>query len=181
MFSFYVFIEMFLVWSLCAYALHRAGHVAHRSNVLFRIHMAHHRTAYPGHIRPRDCLPAPANFLLWFGSLQASADVWITLVLPALVLTALQPMEGKYLLLLVYLYEVFCSELLLDHNPALCGPLTRLFAWGDYHLQHHHHAKTNYGLYITLWDTVFWTRAASRKRAALRTQRAITADAGLAL
>ncbi len=53
--------------------------------------------------------------------------------------------------------------------------------YGQYHLSHHQHVRTNYGLYITLWDTVFWTRAAARERGACQRFRAITTDAGLTL
>ncbi len=122
---------IFVLWSLCAYLLHRAAHVVHPSNFLFRIHMEHHRIAYLDGKSSGFRWPKPAYFLLWFGSPSASADVWITLVAPALVIAAIWPGEEIYLVLLVYLYEVFGSETVLDHNVALRGKVTRVFAWGQ--------------------------------------------------
>ena len=67
------------------------------------------------------------------------------------------PKAGRPLLAFHYIYEVFLSENQLDHNPKITGRVTRWFAWGDFHLQHHVHPKQNIGLMITLWDRLFGT------------------------
>jgi sterol desaturase/sphingolipid hydroxylase (fatty acid hydroxylase superfamily) len=177
-----LFVLTFLLWSLGAYWLHRLGHVAHRLNPLFRIHMAHHRVDYDAEPLPGESLVRPEYFLLWYGSLAASADVWITIFIPAFVLSFFSPGTGLPLVMLLYFYEAILSERLLDHNPKMSGPLTVVFAWGNYHLSHHHHVRTNYGLYVTLWDRVFGTvRVTPRELAADLTLRSIKADWGLAL
>jgi sterol desaturase/sphingolipid hydroxylase (fatty acid hydroxylase superfamily) len=176
------FVLTFLLWSLGAYWFHRLGHVAHRLNPLFKIHMAHHRVDYDAGRAPGESLVQPQYFLLWYGNLAASADVWITIFIPAIVLSIFNPATGIPLIVLLYFYEAILSERLLDHNPNMRGPLTVIFAWGNYHLSHHHHVRTNYGLYITLWDRVFGTvRVAPREAAAELTQHSIKADWGLAL
>lgn len=144
-----------MAWSLCNYSIHRIGHYKSRFNPLFKIHLAHHKEKYPN---GNGLLPEWKNFFLWFGNWRSSLDIVITLILPALLIYILDPETGKWLLAFVYLYEVFCSENLLDHNPSIKGPVTQFMAWGDFHLMHHKYPRTNYGLYITLWDHVFDTR-----------------------
>ncbi len=137
------------------YLLHRLSHVKHRLNPLWKIHRAHHKVPYLS--EDRELLPQPAQFLFWLGSWRLSLDVIIVMTLPLLVLTWFFPTQGLILLVFHYLYEVFLSEALLDHNPRIRGSLTRVFAWGHYHLYHHMNLKRNYGLVVTWWDWLFGT------------------------
>ena len=50
-----------------------------------------------------------------------------------------------------YIYE------LLEHNTSLSGKITKYFAVGQFHLEHHRKANTNFGFTITLWDHLFGT------------------------
>jgi sterol desaturase/sphingolipid hydroxylase (fatty acid hydroxylase superfamily) len=95
------------------------------------------------------------HFLLCFGSVSETLDIWFTLTLPLLVISLVLPVQGAALLVFHYLYEIFCSDSQLDHNPSLSGPLTRVFAWGEYHLRHHSNPSRNFGLILTFWDRMF--------------------------
>ena len=123
------FLFVFLIWSLYAYGMHVLAHYNPRRNPLFKIHKAHHLIKY--HQLNKPSLPTWQNYLLWFGGLRESLDVWLTLILPALILALLLPSTGGVLLLLVYLYEVFLSETVLDHNPKIGGILQPYLLGGN--------------------------------------------------
>ena len=150
-----LFISLFLLWTLLIYLMHRLAHVKSKFNFLYKLHVAHHKVNYWNE--------ANRTFkwyyiFFYFGSWQATFDVFFILTLPAICISLLFPQPGIYLLVFHYLYEVFLSEGTLDHNPSIKGNLTKYFAWGQYHLTHHKTWKYNYGLIITFWDRVFETR-----------------------
>jgi sterol desaturase/sphingolipid hydroxylase (fatty acid hydroxylase superfamily) len=146
-------IPALLAWSGLAYAIHRLAHWPATWNHLHRWHRVHHQPDY----FDRQARLRWHHFLLCFGSPAETLDIWCTLTLPALLITWLLPDLGFQLLLFHYAYEIFCSDQRLDHNPAITGPVTRLFAWGRYHLRHHSVPSCNYGLIVTLWDHIFAT------------------------
>jgi sterol desaturase/sphingolipid hydroxylase (fatty acid hydroxylase superfamily) len=142
-----------LAWLALAYGIHRLAHWPAPGNRLYRWHRAHHAQAYLAASR-RLCWH---HLLLCFGSVSETLDIWITLTLPLLLIAWLLPQQGAVLLLFHYLYEILFSDQRLDHNPSIHGPLTRVFAWGQYHLRHHADPRRNFGLILTLWDHVFAT------------------------
>ena len=139
---------LLLAWTGLAYGIHRLAHHRARWNRLERLHRVHHGPTY---LEVRRSLHWH-HFLLCFGSPQETLDIWFTLTLPALALAPLFPDQAPWLLGFHYLYEIFLSDERLDHNPRLCGSLTRYFAWGDYHLEHHRDPSRHFGLILTLWD-----------------------------
>lgn len=151
------YIFSFLLWSLFSYSIHRAAHIKSKYNPLFKIHLAHHKAQYGKEKDYRFKWPGWKAYFLWFDDLASSLDVWITLILPAILVSLVFPQSHFTVLALVYLYEVFLSEHNLDHNPEIDGPITHILAVGQFHLTHHHYPKYNYGLYLTLWDLVFVT------------------------
>ncbi|WP_084627959.1 sterol desaturase family protein [Elstera litoralis] len=151
-----VYASVFVLWSLCAYGIHRLGHFNHPFNPMFRIHMKHHKVQY-GRGNHRYHWPECAHFFLWFGDFKASADVWITLLLPAITLSIIFQETNYFMIIIVYLYEVFLSENLLDHNPEVDTIFDILFAVGVFHLRHHKSPAFNFGLYTNLWDHIFLT------------------------
>jgi sterol desaturase/sphingolipid hydroxylase (fatty acid hydroxylase superfamily) len=157
----------FMVWTLLMYWMHRGSHLNHRRNPLWWVHTAHHRIPYLSR-PPVSKLPTWPQFLWWLGSWRASMDVVLVMTLPLLLIALVVPQYGVPLLVFHYLYEVFFSEYLLDHNPRIRGAITRYFAWGDYHLHHHAHPRRNFGLLITFWDRVFGTADDPPVGAALR-------------
>jgi sterol desaturase/sphingolipid hydroxylase (fatty acid hydroxylase superfamily) len=147
------FISLFLLWTLLVYLMHRLSHLKHKRNILRKIHFHHHNINY----WQGDKIFKWYYLLFYFGSFYATLDILISLTLPALLVYLIYPPVGIYILLFHYLYEVFFSEGLLDHNPNIKGGITKVFAWGQYHLIHHKFLKFNFGLMITLWDYVFGT------------------------
>lgn len=142
-----------VAWLGMAYGIHRLAHCPGRWNRFHRWHSVHHAEAY---------LHASRRFhvhhlLLCFGSASETLDIWFTLTLPLLLIALLLPQQGALLLLFHYFYEILFSDQGLDHNPRIRGPLTRVFAWGQYHLRHHAEPRRNFGLILTLWDHVFST------------------------
>jgi sterol desaturase/sphingolipid hydroxylase (fatty acid hydroxylase superfamily) len=146
----------FLVWMLWAYWFHRLAHIPSTRNPLWQIHLAHHKEKY-GLEEPISWWPHWTAFLLWFGNLRASLDVWLTLTLPVVLLSFIVPQYGLPLLAFNYVYEVFLSEKTWDHNPQVKGWITRYLACGVYHLSHHRRTEVNLAFYVTIWDYVFGT------------------------
>ena len=146
----------FLLWTFVIYWMHRFSHVRWRWNPLWKVHRAHHLHPYLRCYEPAGW-PKVGQWFLWLGDWQSSLDVIVQMTIPLLVIAWFMPDVGLPLLAFHYIYEVFLSENQLDHNPKITGRVTRWFAWGDFHLQHHVHPKQNIGLMITLWDRLFGT------------------------
>jgi len=146
-------VAAFLIWTFAIYWLHRLAHVRAKWNPLYPIHQAHHRQKYDG----TETDIKPGHFIFMFGDIKVTWDVLLTQTLPLLIITCFLPQQGLVLLAFHYIYEVFLSEGILDHNPRLVGNITRYFAWGRFHLTHHHQPVKNYSLMITLWDYIFGT------------------------
>ena len=145
---------LFLAWTLLVYAMHRIAHWKIKGNFLRALHLAHHKVDYSNEINRRLKW---YNLFFYFGSLNATLDVIMMLTLPAVMIFLLYPRLGAYILVFHYLYEVFLSEGVLDHNPKINGFVTKYFSWGDYHLEHHKRWNCNYSLMVTVWDRVFRT------------------------
>lgn len=156
----------FGLWTLAIYWLHRWSHIHHRFNPLWWIHRAHHAEPY---LREdsRPQWPKLGQFLFWLGGVRLSLDVILVMTLPLLAIVWVWPQYALPLLVFHYLYEVFLSESVLDHNPRITNRATRWFAWGDFHLHHHVNLKKNYGLMLGLWDFVFGTAQVPDKGASL--------------
>jgi sterol desaturase/sphingolipid hydroxylase (fatty acid hydroxylase superfamily) len=146
----------FALWTFVIYWLHRFSHIHHRRNPLWWIHRPHHAEPY---LRQdsHPSWPQFGQYLFWLGGWRLSLDVVLVMTLPLLVIAWIWPEYGIPLLVFHYLYEVFLSESVLDHNPRLQGKLTHWFAWGDFHLHHHVNLKRNFGLMVCFWDWLFGT------------------------
>jgi sterol desaturase/sphingolipid hydroxylase (fatty acid hydroxylase superfamily) len=146
----------FLAWTFLVYWMHRLSHIHHRHNPLWQLHRAHHMIPYLS--QPTgSAAPKIGQFFLWLGTWRTSLDVFLVMTMPAVFIAFFLPRFGIPVLVFHYCYEIFCSEYSLDHNPKVQGWLTRIFAWGDFHLFHHMMPKRNFSLIITLWDRVFFT------------------------
>ena len=149
-----LFFILFLFWTLCIYLIHRISHIKSSRNVLYKIHLQHHRIDYA---KKSNRKFKWYYLFFYFGDIYSTLDVLIMLTLPAVIIYMVFPRIGIYILLLHYIYEVFFSEGLLDHNPKIKGKVTYFFSWGTYHLYHHKVWNKNYSLLITLWDKIFKT------------------------
>lgn len=148
----------FLIWTFYSYFIHRIAHIPSKKNPLYKIHFVHHRIQYDG-----SYWPSWYNFFFWFGSWPASIDVWITFTLPIVLLIFIDPIPGSILLVFHYFYEVFLAGNVLDHNPAIKGRIVRVFAIGQYHVNHHKLYVRNFSFYITFWDYLFGTKESELK------------------
>jgi sterol desaturase/sphingolipid hydroxylase (fatty acid hydroxylase superfamily) len=145
-----------LSWTFLVYWMHRLSHIHSPKNPLWQLHRAHHTVPYLSE-PTGSAWPKLGQFVLWLGHWKTSLDVIVVMTLPAILIAVIAPRYGIPILIFHYLYEIFCSEYSLDHNPKVTGTITKYFAWGDFHLFHHMSPKKNYGLVITLWDRVFST------------------------
>lgn len=109
-------------------------------------------------------LPPWHDYFFWFGNFRSSMDVYITFTLPLLALLAFSPKYGTPLLAFHYIYEVFLSRNVLDHNPKIKGKITNYIPIGTYHLLHHRNVKCNYSFFITIWDRIFGTASFNHDR-----------------
>jgi hypothetical protein len=137
-----LFATALLLWPGMAYGIHRLAHWCTPWNLPHHLHAAH---------RQSGCLRRARrlrwhHFLLCFSSVSETLDVWFTLTLPLLAISLVLTVQGAILLVFQYLYEIFCIDSQLDHNPSHSGPLTRVFAWGEYHLHHHSNPSHKFGL-----------------------------------
>jgi sterol desaturase/sphingolipid hydroxylase (fatty acid hydroxylase superfamily) len=146
----------FLAWTFLVYWMHRLSHIHHARNPLWQLHRAHHMHPYLSQSGASK-MPTFGQLFLWLGSWRASLDVFVVMTMPAILIAIISPRFGIPILVFHYVYEIFCSEYALDHNPNVQGRVTRIFAWGDFHLFHHMMPKRNFCLVITLWDRIFLT------------------------
>ncbi len=146
-------IGYFLLWGLWAYAMHALAHSRwRRFNFIRYFHLKHHQYEYGA-----SMWPPWHDYLFWFGNWRSSMDVYLTFTLPLVVLTFHDPLCGGVLLGFHYIYEVFLSRNVLDHNPNIRGFVTRFIPIGEYHMLHHRNVRCNYSFYLTIWDHVFGT------------------------
>ncbi|EIJ36304.1 sterol desaturase family protein [Thiothrix nivea] len=145
-----------VTWLLAAYFIHRVAHIKHKWNILFYIHKAHHEINYLASDEQNSAFKM--RYLLFlFGDYRGTLDVLLTLTLPALLVLFVHTEIGLGILIFHYIYEVFLSEHVLDHNPRIrkCG--ARCFAWGEYHLMHHLKPSCNFGIILPIGDYLFGT------------------------
>lgn len=162
----------FLLWGLWSYGMHVFAHsrVRRRFNFMKTLHFKHHAYNYGA-----SKWPPWHDYFFWFGDWRSSMDVYVTFTIPLVVLALLDPVPGCILLGFHYVYEVFLSRNVLDHNPNITGPITKLVPIGIYHMRHHRDVHCNFAFYLTLWDHVFGTteaRLQSRRDARRRRDRA---------
>ena len=151
----FLFVTLFLLWTLLVYLMHRLAHIRHRANVLYYFHVAHHKVDY---LKERNRKFKWYYLLFYFGGIRETLDVILILTIPLLIVCFIYPPLAVFLIGFHYIYEVFLSEGLLDHNPSVKGKVTQFFSWGNYHLTHHKTWRYNFSLMITLWDYVFKTK-----------------------
>ncbi|WP_233167380.1 sterol desaturase family protein [Paenibacillus roseus] len=142
----------FLLWTLYSYTMHVLAHITHKKNFLHKIHMAHHKYDYG-----ESKWPPLHDFFFWFGGWKETLDVWLTFTLPIVVLIFFDPVYGIILFVFHYIYEIFLSRNVLDHNPNIKGKFTSIIPVGVFHLKHHKLYKCNYSFFISLWDYLFRT------------------------
>jgi len=109
-----------LLWTLQIYILHRLAHIRHPLNFLYHIHISHHKINY---LKEENRQFKWYYFFFYFGGILETVDVLVTITIPAIIVYFIYPPVGVYILIFHYLYEVFFSEGVLDHNPAIKGKI----------------------------------------------------------
>jgi sterol desaturase/sphingolipid hydroxylase (fatty acid hydroxylase superfamily) len=143
----------FLLWSLWSYGVHVLAHSKlRRFNLPKYVHRKHHGYRYEKRV-----FPPWHDYFFWFGDWRSSLDVYITFTIPLIALAFYEPVYGGILLGFHYIYEVFLSRDVLDHNPNLKGSFTRYIPVGVYHMAHHRDLRCNFSFYLTVWDFLFRT------------------------
>lgn len=144
---------IFILWTLNGYWAHRIAHMDFKYNLIRYFHLAHHTEVYP-----KTSFGIKWYNLLWVWDLwKLTPDAILTETLQAIILSYYWPKYGLPILAFHYVYEIFFADSWIDHNPNIKGPITKVFAIGEYHLKHHKKIDGNYGIYITLWDYLFGT------------------------
>lgn len=149
----------FILWTLYSYVMHVIAHSKVKYNFLKYFHVMHHAYRYG-----ESKLPPWHDYFFWFGCWRSSMDVYLTFTLPLIVLTIFAPKHGMILLAFHYIYEVFLSRNVLDHNEKIDGFITKFIPIGKFHLAHHKYVKCNYSFFISAWDYLFNTDDATYLR-----------------
>jgi sterol desaturase/sphingolipid hydroxylase (fatty acid hydroxylase superfamily) len=154
-------IGYFMLWGLWSYGMHAFAHskVKRGINFMRYLHVKHHAYEY-GDSR----WPPWHDYFFWFGNWRSSLDVYITFTIPLVALALYDPVPGCILLAFHYIYEVFLSRNVLDHNPNITGAITKVVPIGSYHMHHHSDVHCNFSFYLTIWDHVFGTTEAKLER-----------------
>ncbi|MEJ0062639.1 MAG: sterol desaturase family protein [Alphaproteobacteria bacterium] len=149
------FAAAFFLSTFFSYWMHRLAHVHKPWNPLWINHKPHHQIKYDEHtpVMVYDW----REFIFWFGTWKQTLDVWITDTIPTILAACIIGGAGWYILAFHYFYHVFLSGGLLEHNVKIKGPITRILACGQFHMQHHRKFDRNFGFVIGLWDYVFRT------------------------
>lgn len=93
-----------------------------------------------------------SNLFLFNDTWISTIDLWITEVIPTLLfawLTGAWWIAGFY-----YVWAATVQEI-IEHNCRV--NLYPLLTSGKWHLVHHQNASTNFGVFTSLWDSLFGT------------------------
>lgn len=154
-------------WTLISYAMHWFAHQPSAPRWIQRGHWEHHRL----YTQNRPTRFDWRELFLFFDNWQHTLDTWLTLTLPAIVVSfSIGGTAGWLLFGLHYVHEVFFGGDRLDHNANITGTVTRFFAIGQTHLEHHRNPRVNYGFVLTMWDRVFGTYKAASVGQSMKTR-----------
>jgi sterol desaturase/sphingolipid hydroxylase (fatty acid hydroxylase superfamily) len=148
----------FMLWTLAEYWLHRLMHVSHRLNPLWYVHRLHHAIPLDVLTDAQFSIPKWHYFIWWFDNWHETLEIVIGETIPALLIYALDPECGYYLLIFHYVYELLATDSLLEHNSRISNEtIISNFAVGQFHLEHHRRPHKNFGFTISWWDHLFGT------------------------
>jgi sterol desaturase/sphingolipid hydroxylase (fatty acid hydroxylase superfamily) len=142
----------FLLWTLLLYVIHRAIHT-YGDRWPFRFayycHCDHHK-----YINKKGGTTWHWNNLLLYNDTTLSTiDLWITEVIPTIIFCAV---TGQWWIAIFYYFWAALLQEVIEHNPKFDW-----YPWltsGKWHLVHHWDTHVNYGLFHSIWDTLFKTK-----------------------
>lgn len=138
-----IYVFHFLVWTFCLYVIHR---LAHAWKPMRTLHLDHHR-----YVANNKTGWHWSNLFLFNDTWKSTADLWITEVIPTIVVAF--ALNAPWLCLFYYLWAAFIQES-IEHNNRFDLPL---LTSGKWHLIHHARPSKNFGLFFPLWDVLFRT------------------------
>ena len=143
-----IFIDVvyFFIWTFFLYWIHRAGH---RIKFVQRYHLEHHKFVNQNGVHKSKW--EWNNLFLFNDNKNSTLDLWITEVLPTLVFSFIT--GAWWIFFLYYVWAALFQEI-LEHKQNFNLPI---FTAGQWHLQHHRNYKTNFGLFLPIWDILFGT------------------------
>ena len=147
MITFLSIVGYFLLWTFVLYWVHRFAHMF-RIPLMTRMHWDHHKHVTNNTIKGLHW----TNLFLWTDSWKSTIDLWCTDVIPTLVfcyVTGQWWIAGLY-----YVWAAFLQEA-VEHNPRI--NLYPFLTTGRWHLNHHEDSRTNFGLFLPIWDWLFKT------------------------
>jgi sterol desaturase/sphingolipid hydroxylase (fatty acid hydroxylase superfamily) len=135
----------FFLWTFMIYWMHR---IVHLVPYVRKIHGDHHAQVSQETIRGLHW----SNLFLFFDSWKSTADQWITEVIPTFILCYI---TGQWwLMIFYYIWAAFIQES-IEHNEKF--DLYPFITSGRWHLIHHRHPSSNYGVFFPIWDVLFGT------------------------
>lgn len=140
-------ITQFMVWTAVVYFMHRVVHLYPKTIGVF--HLSHHRYVNKNY---NDLGWHWSNLFLYNDNWSSTIDLWITEVIPLIVLCF---MFNDYTLLFLYwVWASFIQERIEHlHDLNLYPFLTS----GKWHMKHHSESKYNYGVFLPIWDVLLRT------------------------
>jgi sterol desaturase/sphingolipid hydroxylase (fatty acid hydroxylase superfamily) len=136
------YILIFLLWTLIIYWAHRLAHIL---PYIRDIHYDHHKYVNNNFVDWHW-----SNLFLFNDTWKSTLDLWITEVIPTIVLSYF---FGWWLFVAYYLWAAFIQEI-IEHNENFnYYPFTS----GKWHMIHHKNGSYNYGIFIPVWEIIFKT------------------------
>lgn len=137
------YLLVFILWTFVIYWMHRLVHVI---PYVKNIHADHHVYVNNHEVRWHW-----SNLFLFNDTWKSTADLWITEVIPTIILSFF---FGWWLMIAYYLWAAFIQES-IEHNSRFdMYPLTS----GKWHMMHHKDSSCNFGIMLPVWDIIFSTK-----------------------
>ena len=138
------YIFVFLLWTFVVYWAHRLVHVL---PYFKNIHTDHHKQI------SQDTFDGLSwkNLFLYFDSPKSTLDQWYTEVIPTIIMSLI---FGWEVFAVYYIWAAFIQES-VEHNSMF--DIYPLITSGKWHMVHHTHKNSNFGVMIPIWDMIFGT------------------------
>ena len=139
------YVLVFLLWTFVVYWIHR---LAHELPFVRDYHLDHHNQI-TNHTTQG---PNWKNIFLWSDSWKSTVDMWLTEVIPAIIISLI---TGHWWLIIAYYVWAVCIQEIVEHHEKI--DLYPVLTSGKWHLIHHDDSTKNYGLFVPIWDIIFGT------------------------
>jgi lathosterol oxidase len=139
----YIILE-FVLFTFVVYWIHRLAHII---PYIGYFHNDHHKMVNKQQLWGWHW----SNFFLFNDSWKSTADLWITEVIPLIILSFI--FNSWYLFGIYYVWAAIFQER-IEHNGNFD---MKYITSGKWHLFHHKQPKYNFGIFFPVWDMIFGT------------------------